>query len=175
MPAQPQLIACCRMFHSTNQENRMFSRNPPARVIRVVRMKPVALAPKCVLPTIASARLHFLPTESQPAFVTLRTSPHPPTQRRPVATLIFQRLGPVLRPLSIPGMSLVSSTQTLNSSVPRGIYLLRKRSVLYTLFDYWRPFDCYNTHPVHNRNQIGILMIPKSVSRKLAPLSYSRV
>ena len=139
MPAQPQLIACCRMFHSTNQENRMFSRNPPARVIRVVRMKLAAFAPKCVLPTIASARLHFLPTESPPAFLTLRTSPHPQTQRRLAATLSFQRLGPVLRPLSTLGMSLVSSTQTLNSSVPRGIYLLRKRSVLYTLFDLWRP------------------------------------
>ena len=139
MPAQPQLIACCRMFHSTNQENRMSSKNFPAQVIRVVRMKPVVLAPKCVLPTIASARLHFLPTESPPAFLTLRTSLHPQTQRRLVATLIFQRLGPVLRPLSTLGMSLASSTQRLNSSVPRDTYLLRKRSVLYTPFDLWRP------------------------------------
>ena len=155
MPAQPQLIACCRMFHSTNQENRMSSWNPPARVIRVVRMKLAAFAPKSVLPTIASARLHFLPTESPPAFLILRTSPHPPTQRRPVATLSFRRLGPVLRPLSIPGMSLVSSTQTLNSSVPRGIYLLRKRFVLYTLFDLWRPL----TVTIRNWYTTGIRLV----------------
>ena len=66
--------------------------------------------------------------------------------------------------------SCVIDTDVELECTSRHIFTQEEVRSLYS-FRFVAAFDCYNTQLVHNRNQIGMLMISKSVSRKLAPLS----